>query len=61
MIIIEFLLEFVAYNVGYFFIRLISGGKYPKEYIQNGGSIFVEVVGVIVLVLILSIVSYFVF
>jgi hypothetical protein len=59
--ILHFILEFIAYNVGYFFIRIITGGKYPKEYLENGGSIGVEVVGVLVSVIILVIAFYFIF
>ena len=59
--LIDFLLEFVAYNVGYFFIRIITGGRYPKEYLENGGNMGVEVIGVLISVIILSIAFYFIF
>lgn len=59
--LIDFLLEFVAYNVGYLFIKIFTGGRYPKEYLESGGSIGVEVVGVLVSVIILTIAFYFIF
>lgn len=59
--LLDFLLEFVAYNIGYFFIRLITGGKYPKEYLKDGGSIGVEIVGIIVFLAIVLPIFYFIF
>lgn len=44
----EILLEFLAYNIGYFFLRIVTGGKYPKEYLNDGGDIKVEITGILV-------------
>ena len=33
----EIVLVFVGYNVGYFFLKFFTGGKYPKEYMKDGG------------------------
>lgn len=44
----EILLEFLAYNIGYFFLRIVTGGKYPKEYLSDGGDIKVEITGILV-------------
>jgi len=32
----------VGYNVGYFFLKFFSSGKYPKEYLEDGGDIKIE-------------------
>jgi hypothetical protein len=45
---VEILLDVVAYNIGYFFTKLITGGKYPKEYLKDGGSTAIDVIGIFV-------------
>jgi len=54
--IAEVILGFVGYNIGYFFIKLFSGGKYPKEYLESDGDLRIEIFGIIMVILILMIV-----
>jgi hypothetical protein len=54
----EIMLEFVGYNVGYFFLRFFTGGKYPKEYMKDGGDIKIEIFGIFMLIVLLAITSY---
>ncbi|MEO8231873.1 MAG: hypothetical protein ABI638_06300 [Ignavibacteriota bacterium] len=54
----EIVLVFVGYNVGYFVLRFFSGGKYPKEYMENGGDLKIELFGIFVLILLFVIISY---
>lgn len=61
MILLEFLMEFVAYNIGYFIIKFITAGKYPQKYLEDGGSIGVEIVGVITFLVVVLPIFYFVF
>lgn len=59
--LVDFLLDIIAYNIGYFFIKVVTGGKYPKEYIDEGGSILVEIIGIIVFLAIVLPIFYFIF
>ena len=54
----EIVLEFVGYNVGYFFLKFFSGGKYPKEYMKDGGDLKIEIFGVFMLIVLLAVTSY---
>jgi len=58
--ILEFFLEYIAYKVGYAFIKLVTFGKYPKIYVK-GGTISIEFVGILVLVAVLVISFYFMY
>jgi hypothetical protein len=58
--LLDLFLYYIAYKVGYAFLKLISLGKYPKEYVI-GGEIGVELLGVIVSVILLVIAFYFIF
>ena len=55
----EIVLVFVGYNVGYFFLKFFSGGKYPKEYMKDGGDIKIEIFGIFMLVVLFAVGSYF--
>ena len=54
----EIVLVFVGYNVGYFFLRFFTGGKYPKEYMKDGGDIKIEIFGIFMLVVLFALVLY---
>lgn len=56
--IAEIILGFVGYNVGYFVLRFFSGGKYPKEYLKDGGDFKIELFGIFILLILLGIVTY---
>jgi len=55
----EIVLVFVGYNVGYFFLKFFSGGKYPKEYMKDGGDLKIEIFGIFMLLVLLAVTSYF--
>lgn len=55
----EIVLVFIGYNVGYFFLKFFSGGKYPKEYMEDGGDIRIEIFGIFMLVVLFAVASYF--
>ena len=38
----EIILGFIGYHVGYFVLRFFSGGKYPAEYLKDGGDFKIE-------------------
>ncbi len=54
----EIVLVFVGYNIGYFFLRFFSGGKYPKEYMKDGGDLKIEIFGIFILLVFLGLTSY---
>jgi hypothetical protein len=54
LIILEFIFDIVAYNLGYFFLKLITLGKYPKKYLEEH-SIVVELTGLGICALLLLI------
>jgi len=54
----EIVLVFVGYNVGYFFLKFFSCGKYPKEYMKDGGEIKIELFGIFMLLVLFAIVTY---
>ncbi len=54
----EIVLVFVGYNVGYFFLKFFTGGKYPKEYMEDGGDLKIEIFGILMLILLLAVTSY---
>lgn len=54
-LIAEIVMYFIGYNVGYFFLKIFSGGKYPKEYLSGDGELKVEIFGVIMVIVILMI------
>jgi hypothetical protein len=54
----EIVLVFVGYNVGYFFLKFFSGGKYPKEYMEDGGDIKIELFGIFMLIVFITLTSY---
>jgi hypothetical protein len=56
--IAEIVLVFIGYNVGYFFLKFFSGGKYPKEYMEDGGDLKIELFGICILVVLFAITSY---
>ena len=58
--LLDLFLYYIAYKVGYTFIKLLTFGKYPKEYIK-GGTIGTEVVGILVSVAILVLAFYFIY
>lgn len=61
MIILEILSDIVFYNLGYWFLKLITIGKYPVKHETENGNIFVESVGFVVFVLILFLAAYLFF
>jgi hypothetical protein len=48
----EFLAGAIIYNVGYLFLKLITFGNYPKEYLDER-KVKVQIVGVLVIFLII--------
>jgi len=58
--ILDLFLAYIAYKVGYIFIKFLTFGKYPKVYV-TGGTIGIESVGILVLVAILVIAFYFIY
>ena len=54
----EIVLVFVGYNVGYFFLKFFSGGKYPKEYMEDGGDLKIELFGILMVVVLIAVTSY---
>ena len=54
----EIILVFVGYNVGYFFLKFFTGGKYPKEYMKDGGDFKIEIFGIFILLVLLAVTSY---
>jgi hypothetical protein len=54
----EIVLVFIGYNVGYFFLKFFSGGKYPKEYMEDGGDIRIEIFGIFMLLVLFAVASY---
>ena len=58
--ILELLLDIVAYRIGYIFIKIVTLGRFPKKFIFCG-TMGVETVGVLVSVAILIISFYFIF
>jgi len=54
----EIVLVFVGYNVGYFFLKFFTGGKYPKEYMKDGGDLKIEIFGIFILLVLLAVTSY---
>ena len=54
----EIILVFVGYNVGYFFLKFFTGGKYPKEYMKDGGDLKIEIFGIFILLVLLAVTSY---
>ena len=56
--IAEIVLVFAGYHVGYFVLKIFSGGKYPKEYLKDGGNLKIEVFGIFVLLVLLGVITY---
>lgn len=56
--IAEIVLVFVGYNVGYFSLKFFSGGKYPKEYMKDGGDLKIEIFGIFMLLVLLAVATY---
>ena len=54
----EIVLVFIGYNVGYFFLKFFTGGKYPKEYMKDGGDLKIEIFGIFILLVLLAVTSY---
>jgi hypothetical protein len=54
----EIILVFVGYNVGYFSLKFFSGGKYPKEYMKDGGDLKIEIFGIFVLVVFVGVITF---
>ncbi len=54
----EIILGFIGYHIGYFVLRFFSGGKYPKEYLKDGGDFKIELFGIFILLILLGIVTY---
>jgi hypothetical protein len=54
----EIVLVFVGYNVGYFSLKFFTGGKYPKEYMKDGGDLKIEIFGIFILLVLLGVVTY---
>ena len=48
----EFLAGAIIYNVGYFFLRIITLGNYPKEYLAER-KVKIQIVGALVIFLII--------
>ena len=48
----EFFAGAIIYNVGYFFLRIITLGNYPKEYLAEG-KVKIQIVGALVIFLII--------
>ncbi|HMN23403.1 MAG TPA: hypothetical protein PKE38_02825 [Ignavibacteriaceae bacterium] len=44
----EFLAGAIIYNVGYFFLKIITLGNYPKEYLAEQ-KVKIQIVGVLVI------------
>ena len=56
----EIILGIAGYNVGYFFLKIFSGGKYPKEYLKGDGDLRIEIFGVI-MILVILVITYLIF
>lgn len=54
----EIVLVFVGYNVGYFSLKFFTGGKYPKEYMKDGGDLKIEIFGIFILLVLLGVFTY---
>lgn len=54
----EIILGFIGYHVGYFVLRFFSGGKYPAEYLKDGGDFKIELFGIFILLILLGIITY---
>jgi hypothetical protein len=54
----EIVLVFVGYNVGYYFLKFFSGGKYPQEYMKDGGDLKIELFGIFMLLVLFAITTY---
>lgn len=48
----EFLAGAIIYNIGYFFLKVITLGNYPKVYLEDG-KVKIQIVGALVIFLIL--------
>ncbi len=48
----EFLAGAIIYNVGFFFLRIITLGNYPKEYLAER-KVKIQIVGALVIFLII--------
>lgn len=47
----EFLAGAILYNVGYFFLKTLKLGNYPKEYLAEG-KVKIQIVGALIIFLI---------
>lgn len=57
----EFLAGAILYNVGYFFLRIVTFGKYPKEIVANTDKLKIEFVGIFVFLALVLPVFYILF
>lgn len=51
----DILTDFVAYNVGYGCIKLVTGGRRPEKYLKDGGSVGIELLGLGVIVAVIAV------
>jgi hypothetical protein len=56
--ILDFFMEVIFYNVGYFFLRGFTLGRYPKKYKSSEGNSFVEFIGALVTIIIIIVAGY---
>lgn len=47
----EFLAGAILYNVGYFFLKTVTLGNYPKQYLAEG-KVKIQIVGALIIFLI---------
>jgi hypothetical protein len=52
--IITFLKDVIFYNIGYFTVKIFSYGKYPHKHDSIIGDNFLEILGALIAVLIVS-------
>jgi hypothetical protein len=57
-LIVGTLRDVIAYHVGFAFLRLVTGGKYPPDSPEGSYTTKVEIVGVCILVAIVIAVAY---
>ena len=61
MIILELLIDIVFYNLGFWLIRIVTLGKYPKEHDITEGVRVIAFIGTLVFILVVFIFSYLIY
>ena len=57
----DFFFEVIAYNIGFVVFKIASGGRYPKEYLDDDSYNRIIIVGVIIFLAIVLPIFYFIF